>query len=161
MTDGRAIKNDYGAKVTVPMQFYELNMAMYRAVNLPRVWQFFTTVSWFFHLFDCDFSRILHYNVGLTLVNLPHRWWLSNWISWHRSPARIWRMSVTANFRRWQVPSRLLCRNLVIFIPWWPWRCVWNQQISASGCLVGWLVFNGTFSTNRLYCALRGMIHVA
>jgi len=57
----------------------------------------------------------------------------------------------------WHVEGHPACKNPRAGICcWWRWRCDWS-----SVCLkVGWLVFNGTFSTNRLYvpCPPRKLI---
>jgi len=72
----------------------------------------------------------VHSKFTQLLAYLPHRRRPPKWISGHRSPPRIWQMTVTVTTysRSWQIPTRFLSRNIVIFIPWWPWWRICNQQ---------------------------------
>jgi len=94
-----------------------------------------------------------------------HRHWRRDtgrvsWVTWQRRRHTAtssdcgslqWNMRHVEVLQRWVLPppAALCCH-------WSLPRTVWTPaDITHDGWLVGWLVFNGTFSTKRLYRAMQ------
>jgi len=83
---------------------------------------------------QCLPTHILDYHFSMTLAYLLHGWRPSNWVSGCGSPSCIRWLAVTVKRRSQQVPTGLLSRHVIIFIPWWPWRsvCSVNNRITFA-----------------------------